>query len=199
VLLKVDDLTCQRGVRLLFDGLTFSLARGEALVVTGANGAGKSSLLRILAGLLEADDGEILCVADMLYSGHLDALKPQLTVAENLRFWVLSFGGDARLCEMEAALERFGLSAIADLPGGVLSAGQRRRLALARFACFIGAKSPRPIWLMDEPDAALDDAGRAALDGLLTDHLGAGGAVVAATHRALDGLGDRAKELRLGA
>jgi heme exporter protein A len=180
-------------MRALFDGVTFSLRAGEALVVTGPNGTGKSSLLRILAGLLEEEAGEITQAGEMLYLGHLDALKPQLTVMENLRFWVRMFGGRGAL---DAALARFGLGHIPDLAAGVLSAGQRRRLTLARFSCFLGGDSARPVWLMDEPDSALDDAGRALLDDLLAEHLAKGGIVVAATHR---GLGIAAQELRLGA
>ena len=192
-ILEVSDLACQRGTRRLFDGVSFALGRGEALVVTGPNGTGKSSLLRILAGLLEEEDGEISHDDEMLYLGHLDALKPQMSVMENLRFWVSLFGGTG---DLDAALERFGLGHIPDLTAGVLSAGQRRRLTLARFSCFLGGDSARPIWLMDEPDSALDDAGRALLDDLLNEHLSRGGVVLAATHR---GLGIEARELRLGA
>lgn len=192
-ILEVSDLACQRGTRRLFDGVSFALGRGEALVVTGPNGTGKSSLLRILAGLLEEEAGEISHDNEMLYLGHLDALKPQMSVAENLRFWVSLFGGTG---DLAAALERFGLGHVRDLTAGVLSAGQRRRLTLARFSCFLGVDSARPIWLMDEPDSALDDAGRALLDDLLNEHLSRGGVVLAATHR---GLGIKARELRLGA
>ncbi|MEP0068107.1 heme ABC exporter ATP-binding protein CcmA [Pyruvatibacter sp.] len=192
-LLDVTNLACQRGTRLLFEDVSFSLGRGEALVVTGPNGTGKSSLLRILAGLLEEEDGEISHDDEMLYLGHLDALKPQMSVMENLRFWVALFGGTG---DLHAALERFGLGHIPDLTAGVLSAGQRRRLTLARFSCFLGQDSARPIWLMDEPDSALDDAGRVLLDELLKEHLSLGGVVLAATHR---GLGIDAAELRLGA
>jgi len=192
-LLDVTDLACQRGSRLLFEDVSFSLGRGEALVVTGPNGTGKSSLLRILAGLLEEEDGEISHDDEMLYLGHLDALKPQMSVMENLRFWVSLFGGTG---DLGGALERFGLGHIPDLTAGVLSAGQRRRLTLARFSCFLGGDSARPIWLMDEPDSALDDAGRTLLDDLLNEHLSRGGVVLAATHR---GLGIEAQALRLGA
>jgi len=193
VLLQAKDLACQRGARVLFEGVTFTLARGDALTVTGPNGSGKSSLLRILAGLLEPVYGHIDQRAESLYLGHLDALKPHLSALENVRFWVRLFGGAE--ADASAALARFGLASVADLPGGVLSAGQRRRLALARFACFIGADSARPLWLMDEPDGALDDASRQLLDAVLAEHIAAGGVVVAATHR---GLGITAQALRLG-
>lgn len=191
-LLDVSNLACRRGTRLLFEDVSFTLGRGEALVITGPNGTGKSSLLRILAGLLEEDAGDISHDDEMLYLGHLDALKPQMSVMENLKFWVSLFGGTGNL---QAALERFGLGHVRDLTAGVLSAGQRRRLTLARFSCFLGADSARPIWLMDEPDSALDDAGRALLDDLLKEHLSRGGVVLAATHR---GLGIEAAELRMG-
>lgn len=181
--LRVSGLACRRGDRLLFEDVSFDLASGEALALAGPNGAGKTSLLRILAGLLEAEAGEVTLAGDAICLGHLDALKPQMTVAENLAFWVALFGGETG--GIGACLDRFGIARLADLPAGILSAGQRRRLGLARLARFIGAASPRPIWLMDEPDAALDMQGRAALEALMAEHLAAGGVAVAATHHGL--------------
>jgi len=181
--LAVSRLACRRGLRPVFEDVTFALQAGAALAVEGPNGAGKTSLLRILAGLLEAEAGTVTARGEAVYLGHLDALKPQLTVAENLGFWAALFGADAGAGAR--ALERFGLTALAGLSAGVLSAGQRRRLALARLTHFIGAGAARPIWLLDEPDAALDAQGRAALEALVAEHMAAGGIAVAATHHGL--------------
>jgi heme exporter protein A len=168
----------------VFRDVNFSVRAGEALLVTGPNGAGKSSLLRLVAGLLRPADGRIefqggepeLSLGEQaLYLGHLDALKPALTVRENLAFWARFLGNGA--VEPEPALAAVGLAALAQVPAIYLSAGQRRRLALARL---IAVK--RSIWLLDEPTAALDAAGQEMLAEVLQMHLSNGGIVLAATH-----------------
>jgi heme exporter protein A len=194
--LVASDLTCVRGGREVFARLEFSLSAGEALVVTGRNGAGKSSLLRMLAGLvriaagrlaLEGGDAELSIPEQAHYLGHQDALKPSLSVQENLHFWA-RFLGDGAIAEALAAV---GLDSLAELPAGYLSAGQRRRLSLARLLAV-----KRPIWLLDEPTSALDAASQARLADLMRRHLADGGLIVAATHGPL-GL-EPARELRLG-
>lgn len=169
-------------------------------MLTGPNGSGKSSLLRQIAGLLdiaggaltfEGGDPELTLAEQAHYLGHLDALKPAMTVAETLRFWAVWLGGDA-LADISAALEGLALTPLADLPVGYLSAGQKRRLALARLIA-----APRPIWLLDEPTVALDAASIERLGGVMQAHLAGGGLIVAATHLDL-GLA-AARTLRLGA
>jgi heme exporter protein A len=196
--LWTDRLACERGGRKVFADLTFSVSAGEALLVTGANGAGKTSLLRLLVGLLRPMSGlfglehgetDATVAEQAHYLGHQDALKPSLTVAENLTFWCRYLGHDA---DTAFALDRTGLSALAGLPSGFLSAGQRRRLSLARL---IAVK--RPVWLLDEPTTALDAAAQARLAELMREHLAGGGIILAATHGAI-GL-DGARELKLGA
>jgi len=191
------DLRCVRGGREIFSHLGFELATAQALAVTGANGAGKSSLLRLVAGLLPHADGDcglegskadLTLPEQAHYLGHRDALKPALTVLENLSFWRDFLGGEA--ADGVAALETVGLDHAAHLPAGFLSAGQRRRLSLARL---IAVK--RPVWLLDEPTSALDAAGQVMAAGLMTSHLQGGGIVLAATHTPL---GIPATELRLG-
>ncbi|MGK7866393.1 heme ABC exporter ATP-binding protein CcmA [Falsiroseomonas sp. E2-1-a20] len=183
-MLEARDLACWRGDRAIFAGLSFTLEAGGALLLLGANGAGKSSLLRLLAGLIPAAEGQLLwdgqdALADRVghaarlrYLSHQDALKPSLSAAENLRFYARLWGGD-----VEAALAAVGLAELADLPARVLSSGQKRRLALARLAL-----APVPLWLLDEPTVGLDAASVARLGGLLAIHRAAGGAVLAATH-----------------
>jgi heme exporter protein A len=198
--LVATDLSCERGGREVFTGLNFSLAAGEAMAVTGPNGAGKTTLLRLIAGLLPPAAGRVLLEgggADATlpeqahYVGHRDALKPALTVRENLAFWYAFLGGaDAPAASAAAALDAVGLAGLAGLPAAYLSAGQRRRLALARLVA-----APRPIWLLDEPTAALDAASQQRLAELMRAHLAGGGLIVAATHGPL---GLDAKELRLG-
>ena len=196
-MLEARDLACIRGETAVFAGLSFRLAAGGALLLTGANGTGKSTLLRVLAGLLPAAGGTVLwdgvdALADralharrLRYLSHQDALKPTLTLRENLLFAAQAQGGD-----IAEALAAVGLAALADLPARVLSAGQRRRLALARLAL-----APAALWLLDEPTTRLDTASVEKLGALLARHRGAGGMVVAATHLPLP-LPDAA-ELRL--
>ena len=197
------DLSCIRGGRRVFSRINFSVAAGKALVLTGPNGAGKSSLLRMIAGLihpvegrlaLEGGDTELSVGEQAHYVGHLDPLKPALTVTENLTFWARFLNG--KPCLDQAAvtargLDAVGLADLAHLPAGYLSAGQRRRLSLARVLA-----TPRPVWLLDEPTTALDTASQERLHRVMRDHLSGGGLVVAATHGPL-GLA-QAGELRLG-
>jgi heme exporter protein A len=196
--LEGTDLVCVRGGRVVFGELDFSLGGGEALLVTGPNGAGKSSLLRMIAGLVQVAHGWLRLVdgpADRTipeqahYLGHQDALKPALTVAENLRFWAAYLGSTG---SQAAALATVGLEGVAELPAAYLSAGQRRRLSIARLIAV-----PRSIWLLDEPTAALDRAAQATLADLMRQHLAGGGLILAATHGPI-GI-DGASELHLGA
>jgi len=199
VRISASNLGCVRGSREIFRNVNFNLAPGQVLAVLGPNGAGKSSLLRIIAGLLhlesgrlelEGGDSELTIPEQAHYLGHQDALKPSLSVAENLTFWARYLGnGRAGLTD---ALETVGLASIRDLPAGYLSAGQRRRLSIARLVAV-----PRPIWLLDEAAAALDQAAQGRLIDLMRRHLAGGGLILAATHAPL-GL-DAVLELRLGA
>jgi heme exporter protein A len=192
--LSAENLTLERGGRRLFSGLNFALGAGEALVVTGPNGSGKSSLLRGLAGLLPFAGGVVRFEGGELaeqthYLGHLDALKSALTAAENLAFWGGLFGAAP---DVEAALARLGLPHVADFPVRALSAGQKRRVALARLLA-----AARPLWLIDEPTTALDAGAQGVFAGVMREHLAGGGLIVAATHAPL-GL-DAARGLRLEA
>ena len=191
-------LGCVRGSRSVFSGINWELSSGGALALVGPNGSGKSSLLRLVAGLLRPSAGHIelrggdaeRTIAEQAhYLGHLDALKPSLTVAENLGFWTRYLGGLAG--PADEALAAVGLGGLAELPAAYLSAGQRRRLSLARLIAV-----PRSIWLLDEPGNALDSGGQDMIAGLMRDHVGRGGLIVAATHT---GLKIPAKELQIGA
>ncbi len=197
--LTAVELHCHRGGRDVFTGVSFAVASGEALIVTGRNGAGKSSLLRTIAGLLHSAQGRItldggdpeLSIGEQAhYLGHQDAIKPSLSVAENLRFWADFF--EAPSGDVAEPLAQVGLETLAALPAAYLSAGQRRRLSIARL---VAAK--RPIWLLDEPTSALDAAAQTRLAALMQAHLRGGGLIVAATHGPI-GL-DKTLELRLGA
>lgn len=189
--LAVEGLVCIRGERQLFQNLNFRLAPGEALLLHGPNGSGKSSLLRLLAGFLPPAAGQVLWDgqpvdddpeahrARLHYLGHQDAMKPQLTAEENLLFWAQLLGlaaGDAATMTA-AALDAAGLGRQRRLPGRYLSAGQKRRLALARLLV-----APSALWLLDEPTNALDSAAVAWLGRLLADHRGRGGIVLLASH-----------------
>jgi heme exporter protein A len=197
-MLEAVGLAAVRGERVVFVDLSFALAPGEALLLTGANGAGKSTLLRLLAGLAPPAEGAVLwhgsdALADgpahaarLRYLGHLDALKPGLTLEENLSLWARLWGG-----QVAPALEAVGLEGLGHLPARMLSAGQKRRAALARLAL-----APVPLWLLDEPSVGLDAASIGLFGTLLAAHRAAGGAVVAATHVDLP-LPD-ARTLRLG-
>ena len=204
--LIAENLGGERGGDTVFSGIGFALQDGQALVVTGPNGAGKSTLLRVIAGLLPVAEGSVRIEGVMKiedggeafpsiasachYLGHQNAMKPALSVAENLRFW-RDFNGDGD-AGVEEALETVGLGGIGHLPFGYLSTGQRRRAAIAKLLV-----SQRPLWLLDEPTAGLDKASEARFAELMTKHCGAGGMIVAATHLPL-GL-DGAEALRMGA
>jgi heme exporter protein A len=198
VQISASNLGCVRGDREVFSGINFSVSSGQALAVRGPNGAGKSSLLRMVAGLVRTASGRItlaggdpeLTIPEQAhYLGHQDALKPPLSVTENLAFWARYLGTGP--IEVIKALEAVGLAPIRDLPAGYLSAGQRRRLSIARLVVV-----RRPIWLLDEAASALDAAAQARLVDLMRAHLAGGGLILAATHAPL-GL-EAAQELHLG-
>ncbi len=183
--LVAENLVLKRGGRTIINGLSFQLGAGQALLLTGANGSGKTTLLRSVAGFLKPFTGELR--ADGLddeqelgelchFVGHLDGNKPHLTVMENAAFYAGYLGGlDASRAQV--GLKKFALAELADIPAAYLSAGQKRRLALARLVA-----TPRPIWLLDEPTVSLDTASVALLVDAVNAHLATGGIVVAATH-----------------
>ena len=191
--LAAEGLACRRGERLVFAELSCRLPAGGALIVSGTNGSGKSSLLRLVASLLAPAAGRLLwggvpVLADLAryralvhYVGHQDAITPALTPRETLGFWAALRGAAPERkdpgARVAAALGAFGLDAVADWPCRWLSAGQRRRLALARLAA-----APAPVWLLDEPSAALDDDGEARLHAAIAAHRAQGGRVAIATH-----------------
>jgi heme exporter protein A len=191
------NLACSRGGHEVFAGLNFSLSGGEALLVTGGNGAGKSSLLRMIAGLICISAGRLSITGEdnatraeqAHYLGHQDAVKPSLSVRENLQFWTDYLG--AIRGDISPALEEVDLLPLTDLPAAYLSAGQRRRLSIARLVAV-----PRMLWLLDEPTSALDGPSQKRLAELMRAHLASGGMIVAATHGPI-GL-ERARELKLG-
>lgn len=201
--LHADNLTVERGTRTVIANLTFSANAGEALLLTGPNGAGKTTLIRTIAGFIMPAAGRITLKGDVRdrdiselchYVGHLTGVKANLTAEQNLTFWAEYLGGVAArpIAErVDDALDAFGLLALADYPAGLLSAGQKRRLGLARLVV-----AARPVWLLDEPTVSLDAASTALLAGLIQRHLAAGGLAIAATHLPL-GL-EQPSYLRLG-
>ena len=183
--ITAENLSCERGGRTVFSNQNFSLGSGEFLQLTGPNGSGKSSLLRLLSNLGEPSRGKITLeggAPDLTlgqqahYIAHADASKSALTVTENLVFWRDFLGGG----DLMRALQAVNLGTLADYPAALLSAGQRRRLALARLALV-----PRAIWLLDEPSVGLDESAQKLLLGLMNGHLREGGLIVAATHVSL--------------
>ncbi|TAN06942.1 MAG: heme ABC exporter ATP-binding protein CcmA [Rhizobiaceae bacterium] len=196
--LIAENISGERGGEIIFSRVDFSLERGGSLVVTGPNGTGKSTLLRIVAGLLPPAEGTIRVEgreddagigAVCHYLGHLNGMKTALTVRENLSFWQ-RFSGEPGLHPTDA-LDAVGLPGIGHLPFGYLSTGQRRRVAIARLLL-----NHRPVWLLDEPTAGLDKASEKRFGELMEEQLRGGGIVVAATHLPLGIEG--AQELRLG-
>jgi heme exporter protein A len=197
--LIVDRLSVMRGDRMVVTQLTFSVDSGEALLLTGPNGAGKTTLIRAIAGLLRPAGGQIRLEGaqpdrtpseECHYVGHLNGVKASLTVEQNAAFWSRYLGGTPDV--VETALATFGLAGARDVPAGYLSAGQRRRLALARLLL-----ARRPLWLLDEPTVSLDQAAQELLTEVVDAHLACGGLVVAATHAPLGFA--RSRELRVGA
>lgn len=185
------DLTCIRGERVVFTGLDFALGAGEAVLLLGPNGSGKSSLLRVMAGLLRPATGRLTWdgaaihgdreghAANTRYIGHHDAIKPVLTVAENISFWVRQWCPDVTDVAGAVAdgLARFDMERLIDVPGKMLSAGQKRRVNLARLFA-----APAPLWLLDEPTTALDKASVKVLEEEIAAHRANGGMVVVSTH-----------------
>ncbi|MEM7529178.1 MAG: heme ABC exporter ATP-binding protein CcmA [Pseudomonadota bacterium] len=187
--LSLNDLVCRRGGRRLFGPLRLTLEAGQALVVTGANGAGKTTLLRMLAGFLPPSEGAAVIEADgmkirlgaaawqeeIAFAGHLDAVKPALGVGENLALWSKLAGAESDT--VGTALARFGLERMAPRPAGECSAGQKRRLGLARLLL-----GNRRVWLLDEPTVSLDEGSRALVAALIQEHCATGGIAVVTSH-----------------
>lgn len=185
--LTAADLSCIRAERVLFEKLSFTLPTGNLMLVLGSNGSGKTSLLRILAGLSAPVEGEVrwngrpLAASrrDIHYVGHLNGIKEALTPRENLIVASALMDSD-RDSQVDQAIARFGLEAVSDMPAAALSSGQKRRTAIARLML-----TPARLWILDEPLTALDDAGKSLVRDLLQKHVGNGGAAVLATHEAL--------------
>lgn len=202
--LEARQLACERDGRWLFHGLDLRLSDGEVLRVEGPNGSGKTTLLKILCGQVSDVEGEVLwqgkplrraraeLLSNLLYIGHAPAIKKSLTALENLRWYQAMAAEPISMDTCEQALERVGLSGFEDIPCGQLSAGQQRRVALARLEL-----SPRALWVLDEPFTAIDASGVAILEQRLVEHAHRGGAVLVTTHHALSNIPDL-RRLHLG-
>ena len=197
--LKIENLTCIRGGREVFKDISFEISSGQALQITGLNGSGKTSLLRIIAGLIRFPSGQISytgCNSEANlskfchYFGHSDSIKPALTVSENLNFWRSIMGNQIET--ISNSLETLGLSHLEKISASYLSAGQKKRLSLARLLV-----NKRPIWLLDEPTTSLDSKAMNTLTTIMTDHVNSGGIILVTTHSPLNLI--YAKELLLGA
>ena len=195
-----EMLTSVRGGRTLFSELSFAVEGGEALLLLGPNGAGKTTLIHVIVGLLapvagrislDGGDAELSLGEQCHYVGHLNALKSSLTVGENATFWCRFLGASEGRDRVETALTAFGLAQLRDIPTAYLSAGQKRRLGLARLLL-----AERPIWLLDEPTVSLDSAAQDMLSTAVGAHIATGGLVVAATHVPLAFA--KSRELSLG-
>ena len=185
--LTAKSLSCRRGDRMVLTGVTFTLAAGDCLILRGPNGVGKSTLLRVLAGLAPAAAGSVEVDVDQIaYAGHLDGVKAQLSVAENLGFWAGVYGSGPPT----ATLEHFGLTDLADRFAHNLSAGQKRRLGLARLHL-----SGRSVWLLDEPTVSLDATHVALFEQAFADHCAGGGIAMISTHLDLKIPGARTLDL----
>ncbi len=196
--LTAENLSGERSSQAVFSDIGFVLSAGESLIVTGPNGVGKSTLLRVIAGLLPPAEGSVrldggeewpTIGSASHYLGHLNAMKTALSVNENLRFWQ-NFSGEPHL-SVRDVLEMIGLGGVGHLPYGYLSTGQRRRASIAKLLV-----SYRPVWLLDEPTAGLDKASEKQFAALMQAHLDDGGIIIAATHVALELEG--AKRLEMG-
>lgn len=206
-MLTLDDLSCARGDRVLFSGAKLTLKPGEALYVTGANGAGKTSLLRLVCGLATPEHGNVLWNGEptrnlreefgrhLLFLGHAAALKDELSAIENLTIAAAVSGREVSVQEAVTALRTFGLKGREHLPSRVLSAGQRRRVNLARLLL----PSPPVLWVLDEPFTALDVKALDQLAGILANHLKSQGMIVYTTHQDVEFPGSTVRRLNIEA